>query len=72
MDLILLQNAGNAGGGYANLIFMGLLFAVAYFFLIRPQAKRTKEQQKFVTEIEKGDQVVTTSGIYGRVMEVEG
>jgi preprotein translocase subunit YajC len=70
MDLILLQNAGNAG--YSNLIFMGLIFAVAYFFLIRPQAKRTREQQKFVKEIEKGDQVVTTSGIYGKVMEVDG
>lgn len=69
MDLILLQNTGNAG--YSNLIFMGLIFAVAYFFLIRPQAKRTREQQKFVKEIAKGDQVVTTSGIYGKVMEVE-
>jgi preprotein translocase subunit YajC len=70
MDLILLANTGNAG--YSNLIFMGLIFAVAYFFLIRPQAKRTREQQKFVKEIEKGDQVVTTSGIYGKIMEVDG
>ena len=54
-----------------DLIFMGLLFGVAYFFLIRPQAKRNREQQTFVNDISKGDQIVTTSGIHGKVREVE-
>lgn len=69
MELIFLQQAGD--GGMSSLIFMGLIFVVAYFFLIRPQTKRQKEQQKFVDAVQKGDKVVTTSGIYGRVMEVD-
>lgn len=68
----MLQAPGGMDPGTLNLLFMGVLFAVAYFFLIRPQAKRNKEQQKFVEEIVKGANVVTTSGIHGRVMEVEG
>jgi len=69
MEILFLQNAGSDPTG--TFIFMGLIFIVAYFFLIRPQSKRQKEQQKFVEGIAKGDKVVTTSGIYGRVMEVD-
>lgn len=72
MNIVLLQAPGGMDPGTLNLLFMGVLFAVAYFFLIRPQAKRNKEQQKFVDDVAKGDNIVTTSGIHGRVMEVEG
>ena len=72
MDLIFLQGPGGMDPGTMNLLFMGALFAVAYFFLIRPQAKRNREQQTFVKEIDKGDHIVTTSGIHGKIMEVDG
>ena len=63
-----------AGGGSAqimNLLFFALIFVVFYFFLIRPQAKKQKEQTKFVDSIQKGDEVVTGSGIIGRINKLE-
>lgn len=53
-------------------IFMVLFFAIVYFFMIRPQMKKQKEEQKFIEAIEKGDEVVTSSGIYGRINKIEG
>jgi preprotein translocase subunit YajC len=44
-----------------------LLFVVFYFFLIRPQQKKVKEHQKMVTELQKGDKIITAGGIYGVV-----
>ena len=41
-----------------------------YFFMIRPQVKKSKDQKKFVTELKKGDKVVTTAGIHGRILEI--
>ncbi len=46
------------------------IFAIFYFLIIRPQAKRQKEHQKFLTEIKRGDQVVTSSGILGRIEDI--
>lgn len=68
-NLILLQMAD---GGMMNIIFMVAIFAVFYFFLIRPQAKKQKEQTKFVDQLEKGDEVITASGIVGRINKIEG
>jgi preprotein translocase subunit YajC len=60
-----------AGGQYMNLIFFALIFVVFYFFLIRPQAKKQREQSKFVETMQKGDEVVTSSGIIGRINKLE-
>ncbi len=49
---------------------MALVFVVMYFFMIRPQTKRQKELRKFQESLAKGDKVVTTGGIYGRIHEV--
>ena len=43
-----------------------------YFFMIRPQQKKQKEQKKFIEEVKKGDQVVTIGGVHGRIAEIEG
>ena len=48
-----------------------LLFAIMYFFMIRPQRKQQKELDKFRSELKKGDKVVTAGGIYGTVDEVK-
>jgi preprotein translocase subunit YajC len=66
---ILLQ-AGTATNPYQLPLMMGAIFIVVYFFMIRPQTKKQKEQKKYVSELKKGDRVVTTAGIYGRVVEV--
>ena len=48
-----------------------LIIVVFYFFMIRPQMKRQKEMQKFRDALQKGDKVVTTGGIYGRIDEIK-
>lgn len=60
-----------AGGGIGELVFMfALLFAVFYFMLWRPQAKRQKEHRDLLARLAKGDEAVTTGGIVGRVKDV--
>mgnify|MGYP002338711386 CR=1 FL=1 len=58
-------------GGYINLIFIALVFAVFYFFIIRPQSKRQKEIKQKVAAMKKGDKVVTSGGMIGQVSSVE-
>ena len=48
-----------------------MIIVVFYFFMIRPQMKRQKETQKFRDALQKGDKVVTTGGIYGRIEEIK-
>jgi preprotein translocase subunit YajC len=48
-----------------------LIIVVFYFFMIRPQMKRQKETQKFRDALQKGDKVVTSGGIYGRIDEIK-
>lgn len=67
--VILLQLDG--GSGLINLVFLGAMFLIFWLFLIRPQAKKQKEQKNFVDAIKKGDQVVTASGILGRINKIE-
>jgi preprotein translocase subunit YajC len=55
------------GGGMIQLLIMVGMIGVMYFFMIRPQAKRAKEQKKFASSIESGESIVTTSGIHGKV-----
>lgn len=57
---------GGAGGLLSFLPFI-LIFVIMYFLLIRPQAKKQKEQQKMIQELKQGDEVVTIGGIHGSV-----
>ena len=64
---------GAAGSGseppsmFAQMMPFVLMFAVFYFLLIRPQQKKAREHSGFLNNLKKGDQVVTASGIYGRI-----
>jgi preprotein translocase subunit YajC len=51
-------------------IMLGLIIIVFYFFMIRPQVKKQKDQKNFVNDLKKGDKVVTTSGMHGKIAEV--
>ncbi len=67
----LLQDAAPAGGGGIQLIIMlVLMFAIMYFFMIRPQRKRQKEVQEFRNRLEIGSKIITSGGIYGVVKEL--
>ncbi len=47
-----------------------LMFLVVYFFMIRPQMKRAKQEKKFAAELKKGDKVVTKSGLHAKVLDL--
>lgn len=49
-----------------------LMFVVIFFFFIRPQAKKQKEQVKFLESLDKGEEVVTASGLIGRINKIDG
>jgi len=69
----LAQTAPAAQGGegaWTSIIFMVLIFAVFYFLLIRPQAKRQKEHKAMVEALNKGDEVMTAGGIIGKIVEM--
>ncbi len=68
-DLGLLQAAPEASP-FGMLVPMGAIFLIFYFLLIRPQQKRQREQREMLKAIEKGDNVVTTGGIHGKVIGV--
>ena len=66
---ILLQAQG--GGGMSFLLMMVALFAIMWFFMIRPQQKKQKEIQKFQNSLEVGQAVVVGGGIYGTVKHID-
>jgi len=53
-----------------QLIMLGLIVIVFYFFMIRPQVKKQKDQKNFVNDLKKGDKVILTSGAHGKIAEV--
>ena len=67
----LAANPGGQGGGSGfQFIFLGLMIVVFWLFMIRPQAKKAKEQKKFIENMEKGSKVVTIAGIHGTVFRI--
>lgn len=68
MEILLLQ-AGGAGS--MNLLFLGAMILIFWLFLIRPQAKKQREQKNFMEGLSQNDQVVTASGILGRISKIE-
>jgi len=62
--------AGAAGGGMGQLgqfVPLILIFVVFYFLLIRPQQKKAKEHQAYLNDLKKGEKVITSGGIHGRI-----
>ena len=68
MNTVILQAAG---GSMNSIIMLVLMFVVIFFFMIRPQMKKQKKEKNFQAEINKGDKVVTTSGIHGKISELQ-
>jgi len=67
------QAAGGASGGTDVILQMapfGIILVIMYFLIIRPQQKRAKETQEMISNIRRGDTVVTTGGIIGKVTKV--
>ncbi|GAB6281670.1 MAG: preprotein translocase subunit YajC [Ignavibacterium sp.] len=65
------QNGGGAANLISTLIMFGAIFFIFYFMIIRPQQKRSKEREKMLSNIQKGDKVMTSGGLYGTVSSIE-
>ena len=60
-----------AGTGTSSLIMFGMIFAVMYFFMIRPQIKKQKKEREYRSALKEGDVVITIGGIYGKITDVK-
>lgn len=63
--------AGGEGGGLIALLPMVLIFVIFYFLLIRPQQKRAKEHRALVADLSKGDEIMTSGGLVGRITDTD-
>lgn len=68
---IIMQAAAEGGDTWMSLLPLFLILVVFYFFFIRPQTKKNKDQKKFREALKKGEKVITLGGIHGKVAEVK-
>tara|TARA_B100001142_G_scaffold176762_1_gene176456 strand:- start:31298 stop:31594 length:297 start_codon:yes stop_codon:yes gene_type:complete len=66
--MILLQAGGT---GMSSLIMFSMIFAVMYFFMIRPQVKKQKKERAYRAALKKGDKVITIGGIHGKITDIK-
>jgi len=59
-----------SGSGFAQFIPLILIFVIFYFFLIRPQQKKIKDHKSMVAALKRGDEVITSGGLIGRIEKV--
>ena len=59
-----------SGSGFAQFIPLILIFVIFYFFLIRPQQKKVKDHKSMVGSLKRGDEVITSGGVFGRIEKV--
>lgn len=71
MYSILLQAAGSSTSMMYNVLLWVAIAGIFYFFMIRPQQKKQKDQKNFVDSLKKGDSVVTIGGLHGRIVSVD-
>jgi preprotein translocase subunit YajC len=72
MNLLFALQAQNGGGSLVStLIMFGVIFAIFYFMIIRPQQKRAKEREALLSAIKKGDKVITSGGLHGVIAGLE-
>ena len=71
MTQLILAAQSQGGGSISFIIMMVAIFAIMYFFMIRPQQKRQKEIQNFQNSLQEGTQVLTGGGIYGTVKKID-
>lgn len=71
LDIFLMAPTGEEGGGGSfSLLFIAGMLAIMWLFMIRPQSKRAKKQREFNSKVQKGDRIVTSAGIHGRISKI--
>ena len=63
---------GSGAGGFASFVPLILMFVIFYFLLIRPQQKKAKQHREMINNLKKGDRIVTSGGLYGRIVGLDG
>ncbi|MEW6184969.1 MAG: preprotein translocase subunit YajC [Thermodesulfobacteriota bacterium] len=63
-------SGGSGAGGFGALVPLVLMFVIFYFLLIRPQQKKAKQHRELLSNLKRGDSVITNGGIYGRIAEI--
>jgi len=63
-------SGGSGAGGFGALVPLVLMFVIFYFLLIRPQQKKAKQHRDLLANLKRGDSVLTSGGIYGRIAEI--
>ncbi len=71
MKIAILEGAAGQGNPMMTLIMFGAMFAVVYFFMIRPQSKKRKKEEEERKNLAKGDKVITLGGIHGKVTKID-
>ena len=71
MNTFVLAAQAQQGGGMGMLIMMVAIFAIMWFFMIRPQQKRQKEIRKFQNSLQEGTRIITGGGVYGTVKRID-
>ncbi|MEM9829368.1 MAG: preprotein translocase subunit YajC [Bacteroidota bacterium] len=71
LQFILLQASSGQSGLISNLILLGGIAVIFYFFMIRPQQKKQKDQKNFIGAVKKGDMIVTVGGMHGKVVALD-
>ena len=69
MNIVLAAQSAQ-GGGYSMILMMLAIFAIMYFFMIRPQQKKQKEIRNFQNSLAEGMRIITAGGMYGTVKKV--
>ena len=67
MDLIYAQSQPVQGGGFLSFLPFILIMAILYFFMLRPQAKKQKDKELMISNLSKGDKIITNGGIVGTI-----
>jgi preprotein translocase subunit YajC len=70
LSVLLMASPGGQPNSSFSLIMMGAIILVFWLFMIRPQAKKAKDQKKFIENLQKGDRIVTIAGIHGTINKV--
>ncbi|MBP6431979.1 MAG: preprotein translocase subunit YajC [Ferruginibacter sp.] len=70
LSIFLMMDPQGKGSSTMTMIMMGGMILVFWLFMIRPQAKKAKQQKQFINNLQKGDKIVTIAGIHGKVNKV--
>jgi preprotein translocase subunit YajC len=65
------QQGGEGGGMVSTIIMFGAIFLIFYFMIIRPQQKKAKDRDRLLSNLEKGDKVITSGGIHGIIAGID-